>query len=84
MLQDPDAPKLLLGVSSLPKDALIEKQVVVHTGRFVGTEDDENEVQSLAPSLATGMSYAILAYKPNTTSLRNDARRCCLRGLLQV
>ncbi|KIP07008.1 hypothetical protein PHLGIDRAFT_106172 [Phlebiopsis gigantea 11061_1 CR5-6] len=51
---DADGPRLFLGVPTLPKDALIEKQVVVHTGRFVGTEDDGNEVQSLKPSLSTG------------------------------
>ena len=47
---------------ALPKDALIEKQVVVHTGRFVGTEDDENEVQSVVPSLDKG-KLCILHYR---------------------
>lgn len=54
-LQDPEALVLFLGVPSLPKDALIEKQVVVHTGRFKGTEDDEHEIRSEAPTKAEGM-----------------------------
>ncbi|GJE84099.1 diphthine--ammonia ligase [Phanerochaete sordida] len=47
---DAEALVLFLGVPALPKDALVEKQVVVHTGRFKGTEDDENEIISATPT----------------------------------
>lgn len=50
-----NVPTLFLGVPELPKNALVEKQVVVHTGRFnVLNEDDEFEVRSAVPVVSSG------------------------------
>lgn len=53
--QDKGAPTLFLGVPALPKGALVEKQVVLHTGRFmVPDEDGDVEARSLDPLVTQG------------------------------
>lgn len=55
-----NVPTLFLGVPELPKNALVEKQVVVHTGRFnVLNEDDEFEVQSARPVVSSGKIHFV-------------------------
>lgn len=74
---DAEALVLFLGVPALPKDALIEKQVIVHTGRFKGTEDDENEITSHRPTQQTatlsGDDY-VVTYA--TSSFVNSSAAC--------
>lgn len=41
-VQSPGSPTLLLVVKALPKNALVEKQVLLHTGRRE-VQDDEGE-----------------------------------------
>ncbi|KAI0682865.1 hypothetical protein BC835DRAFT_1409526 [Cytidiella melzeri] len=48
------APTLFVGVSALPKGALVEKQVMLHTGRFLVYEDEETEVKTRQPVETTG------------------------------
>ncbi|KAJ7228530.1 hypothetical protein GGX14DRAFT_613390 [Mycena pura] len=53
------APTLFLVVESLPKNALVEKQVLMHTGRVsVPDEDDDGElvVQNRTPNFKQGIS----------------------------
>lgn len=58
-----NVPTLFLGVPELPKNALVEKQVVVHTGRFnVLNEDDEFEVQSSKPVVSSGKRHLVVAF----------------------
>ena len=52
-------PTLFLGVPALPKGALVEKQVMVHTGRFVVLEDGETEIKSREPIIASGALYSL-------------------------
>jgi diphthine-ammonia ligase len=48
-------PTLFLLVKGLPKDALVEKQVILHTGRcFVNDDDDEPSPQFRAPLVDRG------------------------------
>ncbi|KAI0081690.1 hypothetical protein K474DRAFT_1130183 [Panus rudis PR-1116 ss-1] len=55
LLQDVCSPTLFLAVPALPKGALVEKQVLVHTGRFsIPDEDGDLEVQSLRPCINAG------------------------------
>ncbi|KAI0068768.1 hypothetical protein BV25DRAFT_1986338 [Artomyces pyxidatus] len=50
-----DAPVLFVEVKDLPKNALVEKQVLYHTGRgLVNDEDGEPEVISKAPKFYRG------------------------------
>jgi diphthine-ammonia ligase len=43
LLQEVIPPTLFLVVKALPKDALIEKQVILHTGRCMISEDGDDE-----------------------------------------
>jgi len=53
--EDAGTPTLFLVVSALPKDALIEKQIYVHTGRFVlQDEDGDDEIRSVEPTMTQG------------------------------
>jgi diphthine-ammonia ligase len=57
-------PTLFLTVKGLPKDALIEKQVLYHTGRVsAGDEDGDNMPVSCPPIYGSGISqsFPILA-----------------------
>jgi len=54
------AVKLFVAVKSLPKDALVEKQVLVHTGQvLVPDEDEESEkgfvLRTMSPGLQKGI-----------------------------
>ncbi|KZT26860.1 hypothetical protein NEOLEDRAFT_1161800, partial [Neolentinus lepideus HHB14362 ss-1] len=40
---DADVPTLYVSVKSLPRDALVEKQVLCHTGRFLMRDEDGDE-----------------------------------------
>jgi diphthine-ammonia ligase len=43
MAKEDDVPTLFLAVKSLPRDALVEKQILLHTGRvLVPDEEDED------------------------------------------
>jgi len=54
-LQERDAPTVLLGIPSLPKGATIEKQVVLHTGRYtVRDEEGIEEAVVGEPTFQTG------------------------------
>ncbi|THV08413.1 hypothetical protein K435DRAFT_832898 [Dendrothele bispora CBS 962.96] len=57
--KDRAAIKLLVAVKSLPKGALVEKQVLVHTGRILVPDEDEESSEDLVlktvtPSLQRG------------------------------
>ena len=53
--QERNTPTVLLGTPSLPKDAMIEKQVVLHTGRYaVRDEEGIEEVVVGEPTFQTG------------------------------
>jgi len=41
--RDAGIPTLFIAVKSLPRDALVEKQVLFHTGRCLVTDDDDDE-----------------------------------------
>lgn len=61
-LQRDATPTLFLVVSGLPKGALIEKQVLYHTGRGSSVADDGNEGDTATPvsfpaSYGTGTSW---------------------------
>ncbi|KAK7695941.1 hypothetical protein QCA50_000580 [Cerrena zonata] len=54
-LKDAKSPTLFVVVASLPKGSLVEKQVLLHTGRFeVLDEDGDKELKVLAPKVETG------------------------------
>ncbi|KDR83614.1 hypothetical protein GALMADRAFT_235897 [Galerina marginata CBS 339.88] len=57
-LQSSDYPTLFLVVKELPKDALVEKQVLLHTGRCPVIDEDDGEVllQNSVPSYERGYS----------------------------
>lgn len=53
--QAPGTPTLYVVVAALPKGALVEKQVVVHTGRcYIKDEDGEVETHVQDPSRGEG------------------------------
>jgi diphthine-ammonia ligase len=54
--QDFEAPTLFLGIKSLPRDALVEKQVLLHTGRclVVDADDEEPSLQARPPRTERG------------------------------
>jgi hypothetical protein len=41
--QEDDVPTLFLAVKSLPRGALVEKQVVLHTGRVLARNEDDED-----------------------------------------
>lgn len=55
-------PALFVAVKSLPKDAIVEKQVLWHTGRCLIKEDDEDEpsLQFRVPVTDQGNQASIL------------------------
>ena len=57
LLQRDATPTLFLAVKGLPKDALIEKQVLYHTGRGFSAADDEGDTApvSCLPVYGTGI-----------------------------
>lgn len=57
VLQDAKSPTLFVAVASLPKGSLVEKQVLLNTGRFeVLDEDGDKELKVLTPKVETGES----------------------------
>ncbi|KAJ7638968.1 hypothetical protein FB45DRAFT_417505 [Roridomyces roridus] len=44
ILQDPRTPTLFLVVKQLPKNALVEKQVLLHTGRVMVPDEEDGEL----------------------------------------
>ena len=62
-MQESSATGLFLGVPSLPKGALVEKQVLMHTGQCLVTEDDDVAVRSLAPKLVEGKTETLFYRK---------------------
>lgn len=52
--QHGNTPTLFLGIPALPKGALVEKQVMLHTGRFLVPVDDEIEVKTINPEVTAG------------------------------
>ncbi|KAL4242079.1 Diphthine--ammonia ligase [Abortiporus biennis] len=53
--ESPNTPTLFVVVSSLPKGALVEKQVSVHTGRFIIEDEDGDLVnQASTPTYSQG------------------------------
>lgn len=75
---------LFLGVPSLPKGALVEKQVMLHTGRFRVPGEDEVEVLALEPSVTEGtLSSGSADIHWAVSSFANSASPCaviCIRG----
>lgn len=57
----PTSPTLFLVAKELPKDALIEKQVLVHTGRCPVVDDGEVTLQKRVPLFEQGYYYSDLA-----------------------
>ncbi|KAJ3517961.1 hypothetical protein NLJ89_g148 [Agrocybe chaxingu] len=54
VLQLPSSPALFLVVKELPKDALVEKQVLLHTGRCQVYEDGESSIERCNPIFKLG------------------------------
>jgi hypothetical protein len=55
------APVLFLVVKALPKDALVEKQVVLHTGRcLIPDSDDEPSMQLRVPTFHKGVPRLLI------------------------
>ena len=55
VIQDDNVPVLFVGVPELPKGALIEKQVLVHTGRCDLEDDDVTTIRrNVAPVYVKG------------------------------
>ncbi|EPQ59934.1 hypothetical protein GLOTRDRAFT_125792 [Gloeophyllum trabeum ATCC 11539] len=53
--EDSHIPALFVVVKALPRDALVEKQMLCHTGRFpIRDEDGEEDIQYSAPALSDG------------------------------
>ena len=50
----PTSPTLFLVVKELPKNAVVEKQVFLHTGRCPVEDDDEIILQNRAPLFEQG------------------------------
>ncbi|CAL1700874.1 unnamed protein product [Somion occarium] len=86
-LEDTSSPTLYVVVASLPKGALVEKQVLLHTGRFeVPDEEGELQMQSFSPLFQTGdisgqdgAGYWELSRFPVGSS---SCAILCVRGLL--
>ncbi|CAA7259881.1 unnamed protein product [Cyclocybe aegerita] len=53
-IQLPSSPALFLVVKELPKDALVEKQVLLHTGRCHVYEDGESIIERCNPTFRLG------------------------------
>ena len=58
--QDYAAPTLFVAVRSLPKSALIEKQVLWHTGRCPIADEDEPTWQSRVPFTDRGKPFNVI------------------------
>ncbi|KAJ3554772.1 hypothetical protein NM688_g2937 [Phlebia brevispora] len=76
---------IFLGVPTLPKGALVEKHVVLHTGRFlVVNEDEEEEVRSLEPAVEEGsITDDGTAIHWSISSFPSNAATCsviCIKG----
>ncbi|TFK55996.1 hypothetical protein OE88DRAFT_1622520 [Heliocybe sulcata] len=55
--EDTNVPTLYLVVKALPRDALVEKQVLCHTGRFLmRDEDGDGDLQPQVPTTTYGLS----------------------------
>lgn len=59
-----------MGVKALPKDAVVEKQVLVHTARIPVTDEDDGEVtmEDVAPMYRHGMVLHWLLWSCNIYS----------------
>ncbi|KAF8812566.1 hypothetical protein BYT27DRAFT_7160154 [Phlegmacium glaucopus] len=55
-LQDPNSPTLFLVIKELPKNAVVEKQVLLHTGRCLVDDDGGMTLQQRIPSFEQGDS----------------------------
>lgn len=77
-------PILYLGVPALPKGALAEKQVVVHTGRFFVKNEDDIEIHSLKPQIDEGsLSSETASIHWKVSSFAEYGSRCaviCIKG----
>lgn len=61
LVKDAGAPTLFVAVPELPKGALVEKQVILHTGQCDIEEDDGTVIRGAAVlSHETGVPFAPL------------------------
>lgn len=55
-MQDQQVPAIFAVVSALPKNAIIEKQVLLHTGQCWVNDDGDNVLRPISPTFAKGWS----------------------------
>lgn len=68
-----DSPTLLLVVKELPKDALVEKQVLLHSGRCeIVDDDDEVSLQSREPLFQQSISLLFFCFSSFLTFVSAD------------
>ena len=83
-IQNENTPTIYLGVPALPKGALVEKQVVLHTGRFLVQNEDDTEIRSLEPQIDEGsLSSETASIHWKVSSFAEHGSRCaavCIKG----
>jgi hypothetical protein len=59
ILKEANVPTIFAVVKALPKGALIEKQVFLHTGRCSITDEDDISIQPREPMSEQGLVFTI-------------------------
>jgi diphthine-ammonia ligase len=54
-------PTLLIGIPALPKGALVEKQVLIHTGRRLVQDEDEDDGMRFESRVVLEILYSLHA-----------------------
>ncbi|KAI0089326.1 hypothetical protein BDY19DRAFT_1041644 [Irpex rosettiformis] len=75
-MQHAGAPTLFIGVPALPKGALVEKQVIVHTGRFLMADDEGNITSTCPESPESAIFWARSTFINNASPITI----ICIRG----
>lgn len=84
-MQGVATPTLYVAVSALPKGALVEKQVLLHTGRFeVQDEDGELEIVTQLPTFREGEPNSHGIWKLYGQFTSRKSRRIKLHGPMGV
>jgi diphthine-ammonia ligase len=59
-LQEDKTPALLIGITALPKGAVIEKQVLLHTGQYFAQDEEDDE--AVLKSQNSDFEYGEIAF----------------------
>jgi diphthine-ammonia ligase len=76
ILKEAHSPTLFVIIKALPKEALIEKQVFLHTGRCSIIDEDEISIQPREPIFEQGLVF-VLSILRLLTSNDRSFRFCC-------